>query len=1374
MHSIRSFGAACALFVLGCAPALGGTLIADLALTKTGPDTATSDSDITYTLAIANNGPDAASAVQLLDALPPELTFVSLTQDTGPAFVCTDPGAGNPGDIDCQIAALLAGASAQFTVVAHIDASVGPGSFITNIATASTASTDPNEKNNSAPAGTFIPSPQADLFVTKQGPASAAPDRDFEYTVSVGNAGPDPAADLTWQDTLPGDLTFVSLQQTSGPTMSCSTPAVGAGGIVTCSLATFEAGVTATFTLTVHVPVDAFSGTEYVNTATISSSTPDPSDENGSSTTTTVIAAVDLSVVKSGPASVAAGDMVSYDLQIANAGPDFATVVSLVDALPAPLTFVSLVQNTGAPFFCTTPAEGSNGTVHCSGSGLPASASAQFTLVAQAPLDTPDGTSVMNTATVTGEQFDIDTSNNASSVTTAITNTADVRVGKSAPATVTAGDDLVYTLVVANDGPDVAAGVALSDPLPAGTSFVSLAQTGAALDCLTPAVGAGGTVTCSAATLASGASTTLTLTVQVPTSIADGTVLGNTATVSSTSTDANATNDSQSVETAVVNQADLSLAKTAPATASAGGDLVYTLLLGNEGPASAANVSLDDVLPTGTTFVSLAQTGTALSCTTPAVGAAGTVACTAATYASGAGTTLTLTVRVADDAAEASTISNTATVATTTTDPDSADNTATAETAVANQADLALTKTGPASASVGDDLVYTLVLTNDGPSPAASVSLQDPLPANTSFVSLAQSGAAMACTTPAVGATGTVDCTAATYADGASTTLTLTLQVSDAAPDAFTVANTATVSATTANPDPTDNTATAETTVSNQADLVLTKSAAASVSAGDDLVYTVVLTNQGPLQAASVSLEDVLPANTSFVSLAQSGAALACTTPAVGAAGTVACTAATYASGASTTLTLTVQVADGAAEASTISNTATVASATADPDPADNTATAETTVASQADLSLTKTGPASASAGDELVYTLVLTNDGPAPAASVSLEDPLPANTSFVSLVQSGAPLVCTTPAAGATGTVACTAASYADGASTTLTLTLQLSDAVPNAFVVSNTATVTSATADPEAADNTATATTNAGNAADLGVAKSGAATVVAGSNLVYTITASNAGPLPDDAALSDTLPAGTTFVSLVQNTGPAFACTSPAVGAAGTVSCTLADFASGANATFTLTVQVAASTANGTTIGNTVTVDGTRTDPDASDDSATATTTVSNLPNLVLAKTAPAQVEPGEPIAYVLDLANTGDAPALDVVLTDPLPAQTGFVSLLQNTGPAFACSTPAVGSNGTVSCTIAALPAGASARFTLTVSMLSDTGGTVTNNATATTSSPDAAPADNAASAGTFVGFGAATAPITIPALSWFGLLALVAAIGLLGAAMTLRAR
>ena len=97
----------------------------------------------------------------------------------------------------------------------------------------------------------------------------------------------------------------------------------------------------------------------------------------------------------------------------------------------------------------------------------------------------------------------------------------------------------------------------------------------------------------------------------------------------------------------------------------------------------------------------------------------------------------------------------------------------------------------------------------------------------------------------------------------------------------------------------------------------------------------------------------------------------------------------------------------------------------------------------------------------------------------------------------------------------------------------------------------------------------------------------VLAGDTIAYTITVSNAGPSDaQTVALTDVVPANTTFVSDAQTSGPAFTLTSPAVGGTGTISGTIATLAFGASASFTVVVLVSPSTPSGTTITNTADV--------------------------------------------------------------------------------------------------------------------------------------------------------------------------------------------
>ena len=129
-----------------------------------------------------------------------------------------------------------------------------------------------------------------------------------------------------------------------------------------------------------------------------------------------------------------------------------------------------------------------------------------------------------------------------------------------------------------------------------------------------------------------------------------------------------------------------------------------------------------------------------------------------------------------------------------------------------------------------------------------------------------------------------------------------------------------------------------------------------------------------------------------------------------------------------------------------------------------------------ADLSVTKTAPTSVSTGSTLTYTLGVVNALNDAAESVTLTDPLPPGTTFQSLA-APAGWACATPDVGATGDVVCTTASLAPQSSATFTLAVDVDCALPNGTNITNTATVTSATLDPDPANNTRTATVMASN---------------------------------------------------------------------------------------------------------------------------------------------------------------------------------------------------------------------------------------------------------------------------------------------------------
>jgi uncharacterized repeat protein (TIGR01451 family) len=396
----------------------------------------------------------------------------------------------------------------------------------------------------------------------------------------------------------------------------------------------------------------------------------------------------------------------------------------------------------------------------------------------------------MGTATGVGTIFD-----NINIVAAA----ADLGVGKTGPATVNAGTVISYTITVTNNGPNPAINAALADTVPAGTTFSSLVSPGG-WSCTTPAVNGTGTINCTIASMAVG-SAVFTLNVNGPAAPA---TVSNTATVSSSSTDNTPGNNSSTANTNVIFTADLSINKTATATAAQGTNVTYNISLTNNGPNPATSVSLTDALPANTTFVSTAQnTGPAFSCTNPTVGTNGTVTCTLASMASGTTATFTIIATVSGSA-PLGLLNNTANATTTSTDPSTPNSSTAGTTITAGNADVSVVKTAaPGPYGTGNNLTYTIAVSNAGPTAAANVTVTDVIPAGTTFVSATPTQGSCSGTT-------TVTCSLGTIANLGSASIALTVTLPSAPGP---VANTAIVSTTSPDPTPGNNTSTSNITV---------------------------------------------------------------------------------------------------------------------------------------------------------------------------------------------------------------------------------------------------------------------------------------------------------------------------------------------------------------------------------------------------------------------------------------------------------------------------------------------------------------------------------------------------------------------------------
>ena len=436
--------------------------------------------------------------------------------------------------------------------------------------------------------------------------------------------------------------------------------------------------------------------------------------------------------------------------------------------------------------------------------------------------------------------------------------------------------------------------------------------------------------------------------------------------------------------------------------------------------------------------------------------------------------------------------------------------------------------------------------------------------------------------------------------------------------------------------DPAGNTSEFSQLISNLA--VTATGSADPAPAGADLTYTITVTNTGTsAPSGPVMVTDTLPAHVTFVS------ATGGVTPV---AGVLKLNLGIIPIGGSTTATIVVRP-DAAAAGTTITNTAEVNSIVSDPDESDNTVTTTTTIASaiagHADLSVTVTDSADElSAGDDLTYTITVVNDGPDPAANVTLTDAIPAHTTLVSF-PAPAGFTVTAPSAGGTGTVTATAASVADGTSAVFTLVVRVAPDTPGETTISDTATVDTTTTDPSPTDDSATATTavNAPSAvADLAVAIAAFPDEVAiGREVTYTITVHNGGAIAaTGVTLTDRLPAGATFVSATGGVTPSN----------GVLAFDLGTLGGGAEATVSVIVVPEA----GGRLIDSAEAKSNEADAVATDNADSLETEVSRIATTTTVTPSSSTATTGEPLRFVVSVAHppgTGAGPTGTVTLRD-----------------------------------------------------------------------------------------------------------------------------
>jgi uncharacterized repeat protein (TIGR01451 family) len=385
--------------------------------------------------------------------------------------------------------------------------------------------------------------------------------------------------------------------------------------------------------------------------------------------------------------------------------------------------------------------------------------------------------------------------------------------------------------------------------------------------------------------------------------------------------------------------------------------------------------------------------------------------------------------------------------------------------------DLLLTSTGsPATAQAGKDFVtYTFTVKNIGQMDATGVkiTLASVLPAGVTVKSVsAPSGTSIS------GSNGNGTWNIASLKKNKFVTLTVKLSVGSATvPGANVISSTATATfATQGLINTTNDLTTQSTNVTTCADVAISKhTAPSSVAAGSNVTFEVTVTNCGPGTAYNVSLIDMLPAGTTFVSQSQiSGPAFVLGNIASQVTNTIA----TLAANASAKFSIVARVGTAVSNNQKLTNKVTISTDSSDPKTSNNTSTAQTTVvAPKADLSITKhTAPSTGQAGGNIAYTITVQNLGPTAANNVSLVDMLPAGTTLLQQTQTSGPGF---SLSGTPTQVTNTIASLAANASATFQILVRVDGELARDFELKNKVTVSSTTSDPKTSNNTSTATT-------------------------------------------------------------------------------------------------------------------------------------------------------------------------------------------------------------------------------------------------------------------------------------------------------------
>lgn len=1272
--------------------AVSGT--ADLLVTKTNNQTSiATGTTTTYTLVVGNAGPNNVIGATVTDTPPGGMTITGWTCSASAGASCG--AASGSGPINDTIN-INTGATVTYTLQASVALGYGGGS-ITNSATVTPPAlvSDPNPGNNTASDTDTIVSGVVLALTKSDGSGTYTPGGTATYVVTVTNTGPAGAPQVDVGDTLPAGVTLTgNVTCTPAGTATCGT-VIGSAGQTSFSAtgATIPSG--AANALTFSVPVAFASGLTtdpLVNSVSandaVSGATGSASDGDARS------GSADVSVVKSGPASVVPGGPISYTLTIANAGPSAANGTTFSDAVPASISGVTAsCGSAGGGAACPASVTVAGNTVSGVIPTLPPGGSVVVTIDGQTSAST--AAPIANTATVAPPSGTTDSANGNNSSTWTTNLKPSVGIDKTVDATsVVPGATVHYTITVTNTGPVAADGTAVTDPVPNGIAsqtWTCAASGGAAC----PNASGSGAIAETIAAFPAGSAVVYTVTATV--SLTPPTNISNTA----TATPPNGVCSPANTPPPCTDTASLppvpqvGISKTADTTTvTPGGTIHYTIVVSNTGALAADGTPVIDPIPTG--IASQTWTCSASGGATCAASGSGAISDIIATFPAGSFVTYAVTALV--DAAPPGIVSNTVTATpqnpSAVCTPSNTPGPCTATANVTSNAQISIAKTASTSSlTPGGTVTYTITVTNTGAVAANGTSVDDPVP--TGIASQAWTCAANAGATCTAAGTGAISDTLTAFPAGSFVTYTVSAVIANNPPG--TVTNIAT-----ANPPPggictPGNTpAPCDSAVSGgsvpQISVSKTANTSGTLPPGGTVTYTVTVTNAGSASAPGTLVSDPMPAGISAATwtCAASGGA-AC--PNTSGTGNINETLATFPSGGSVVYTIVATVS--ATPPASINNTASVIPASGVCLPGNTAPPCTSTVGngSAAQIGVSKIADdASYVAGGALHWTVTVTNSGSAAADGTLVSDPLPAGiVASTWTCQPGGGATCAN--ANGNGAIAESIPTFPPGATVTYAITGTVATPAPTG--ISNTVSATppaGGTCAPGNAAPPCTATATTSSAPSVAIAKSvadanGNGVAEPGETVTYTILVSNAGGSPEtNIGITDPLDPNLVFVSASHG----------GTLSGSTVTWSGLTVPAGGNVALSLVATVASSLPPGVReIANVAYRTGSTAPscPPAGPQCAVLPTPGSvTLTKSVVDANADGVADPGETLTYTILLSSTGGG-VTGYGVTDPLDPNLVFVSA-DNGG---------VLTGGAVSWTNLTVPAGGSLALTVVATVV-----------------------------------------------------------------------